>query len=164
MARLTLILAASMMTAASLVPRENEVKGTPPDAATAAPGAAKLLAAIAAGDPALGDDFFFPREAFDLVKDLPVPERYHRKLVRWYREDIIKAHPRFKRGEWRFEKLEMGRCKWKETGTEGNKVPYWSCRGNFVTATDGIRKRRFEIRVLINWGKKWYVTHLGPIR
>ncbi len=164
MVRLIVSLAVTILAAQAQIPKENEVKKSPPEASTAASGAAKLLAAISAGDPTLAADFFFPKEAFDQVKDLPVPERYHRKLVRWYNDDIIKEHPRFKNGDWRFEKLEMGHCKWKEKGTEGNKLPYWSCRGSFVTATDGNRSRRFEIRVLINWGKTWYVTHLGPVR
>ena len=158
------VLTVLLSTAPPEVPEENVTQGSPPAASAAEAGAKELIAAIAAGDPARARGFFFPADAFDLVKDLPVPARYHRKLVGWYDEDIMKEHRRFRKGDWRFEKLELGRCRWKEKGTEGNKLPYWSCRGNFVTATDGNRKRRFEIRVLINWGRNWYVTHLGPIR
>jgi hypothetical protein len=162
--KLTTTVLVAMLLASPSVPEENETKGVLPDVSGAEAGARQLLAAVSRGDPALAADFFFPEEAFDLVKDLPVPARYHRKLVRWYQEDIMKEHPRFKRGDWQLEKVSLGHCKWKEAGTEGNKLPYWSCRGNFVIATDGERKRRLEIHVLINWGKRWYVTHLGPVR
>ena len=148
----------------STVPPENLVKGTPPDAASAAEGAKKLLGALHSGDPTPAAAFFFPKEAFDLVKDLPVPERYWKKLFRWYQEDIAKEHRRFKSKDWQFDSIELGRCRWKDIGTEGNKVAYWSCVGNFVTTVSDKSKRRFEIRVLINWGKNWYVTHLGPFR
>jgi hypothetical protein len=98
------------------------------------------------------------------VKDLTNPDRYHAKLVKWYEEDILKEHRRFASDKWTFSTFEPGRCKWKDIGTQGNKVAYWSCVGNFVTAVSQGKRRRFEIRVLINWGDKWYVTHLGPIR
>jgi hypothetical protein len=161
-----LVLAVALMTGASGegVPRENLEKGTPPAQGSAEAGAAMLLEALRTGDPAAAEGFFFPAAAFDMVKELPVPGRYHRKLVAWYAEDIAAEHPRFASGDWRLERLELGRCRWMEPGTEGNKVAYWSCRRSFVTARDGDRTRRFEIRVLINWGDRWYVTHLGPIR
>ncbi len=146
------------------IPVRNLERGDPPGQTSAEKGAARLLQAFKANDPGLASDFFFPAEAFDHVKDIPVPGRYHRKLVRWYNEDISRQRARFARDDWQFDKLEMGRCKWKEPGTEGNKVAYWSCRRNFVTARAGEKTRRFEIRVLINWGDHWYVTHLGPIR
>jgi len=146
------------------IPPQNSKKGEPPGVASFEEGARNLLEAFEKNDPAVASGFFFPAYAFDLVKDLPVPGRYHRKLVRWYEEDIGTARKRFARGTWELEKVELGRCRWKEPGTEGNKVAYWSCRGNFATARQGDRTRRFEIRVLINWGDRWYVTHLGPIR
>jgi len=158
------IVALMAIGAATAIPKENLTPGTPPSDSSAVEGAARLLAALQSNDKAQAADFFFPKAAFDLVKDMPVPERYWKKLYRWYGEDIATEHGRFKSGEWTVESIALGRCKWKAPGTEGNKVAYWSCRGNFVTARSGDRKRRFEIRVLINWGDKWYVTHLGPIR
>ncbi|MCK9462797.1 MAG: hypothetical protein M0R80_24510 [Proteobacteria bacterium] len=150
--------------ATPLVPIENCVKGAPPAAATAEEGARRLLAAIVAREPALAKGFFFPADAFDLVKAIASPGRYHRKLVLWYEQDILAEHERFADPSWRFRSLELGRCRWQEKETEGNSLPYWSCRGNRVTAASGDRTRRFDITVLINWGDRWYVTHLGPIR
>ena len=156
--------AAAGLPATELVPEENAVKGTPPPADSAEDGARLLLDAIKADDPSIAAGFFFPAAAFDLVKAMAVPGRYHRKLAAWYEEDIRAEHARFADPSWRFEALELGRCKWQEKGTEGNALPYWSCRGSRVTATSGGRTRRLDITVLINWGKCWYVTHLGPIR
>ena len=164
MANASIIAFLLLLSATSTVPEENHQKGTLPPPSSAEAGAKTLVQSLSTGNSALARNFFFPKDAFDLVKDLPVPERYYKKLVRWYEEDIAKEHRRFNTGDWRFESLEMGRCRWKEPGTEGNNLPYWSCRGNVVTATNGEKKRRFEIRVLINWGSNWYVTHLGPIR
>lgn len=146
------------------VPKENQEKGTPPSFASAETLATKLLDAVQTGDPTIAADGFFPQQAFSVVKNSADPERYHRKLVKWYEEDILKEHLRFKTQCWTFESFEPGRCKWKDIGSEQNKVAYWSCIGNFITARCGDKKRRFEIRVLINWGSNWYVTHLGPIR
>jgi hypothetical protein len=156
--------AAAAPPATELVPVENAVKGTPPPADSAEGGARLLLDAIQADDPSIAAGFFFPAAAFDLVKAIAAPGRYHRKLVAWYEEDIRAEHARFSDPSWQFEALALGRCKWQEKGTEGNALPYWSCRGNRVTARSGDRTRRLDITVLINWGQRWYVTHLGPIR
>jgi hypothetical protein len=156
--------AAGAIFAAEPVPVENAVQGEPPPFGSAEEGARRLLEAIKAGDPAIAADFFFPAAAFDLVKAMAVPGRYHRRLVAWYGEDILAEHARFGDPSWAFEKLERGRCRWQEKGTEGNVLPYWSCRGSRVTARSGERTRTFDIHVLINWGACWYVTHLGKIR
>jgi hypothetical protein len=156
--------AAAALPATELVPEENVVKGAPPPIDSAEQGSRLLLDAIEADDPSIAAGFFFPAAAFDLVKAMAVPGRYHRKLVGWYAEDIRAAHARFSDPSWRFASFELGRCRWQEKGTEGNALPYWSCRGNRVTAQSGDRTRRLDINVLINWGRRWYVTHLGPIR
>lgn len=159
-----IFVAATVVAPGESIPPHNRERGDIPGTSSAVEGAGLLLKAFAANDPSVAADFFFPADAFDLVKDLPVPGRYHRKLVRWYEEDIKEARGRFASGEWKIENVELGRCRWKEPGTEGNKVAYWSCRGNVVTARTEEKTRRFEINVLINWGERWYVTHLGPIR
>jgi hypothetical protein len=159
-----LAIAAAAPPATPLVPIENAVRGTPPPAAGAERGARLLLESIKADDPSIAAGFFFPAAAFDLVKAMAVPGRYHRKLVAWYAEDIRAEHARFRDPSWQLQAFALGRCRWQEIGTEGNALPYWSCRGSRVTARSGERTRSFDIHVLINWGASWYVTHLGPIR
>jgi hypothetical protein len=160
------ILAAVLFAAALAgVPPENVERGTRPDAASAEAGARRLLDAIKADDPKLAAGFFFPADAFDLVKDLPVPGRYHRKLVAWYEEDIHAAHALTRdAGGLAFDRFELGRCRWIDKGVEGNRLPYWSCSRNAIHARAGERAQRFDVHVVINWGKCWYVTHMGPIR
>lgn len=155
---------AVVATAGMLIPHQNTTKGEIPPVAGSLSAARALLEAVKHNSPDQALDFFFPAAAFDLVKDLPIPGRYHRKLLGWYREDIAREHPRFARDDWQVVELKLGRCRWQEPHTEGNIVPYWSCRKNVLEATDGERTRRMEIHVLINWGQAWYVTHLGPIR
>ena len=165
---LAVVVAAAIAAAAppetELVPVENAVKGVPPPVDSAREGARLLLEAIQADDPSLAAGFFFPAAAFDLVKAIGFPGRYHRKLVGWYEADIRAEHPRFADPGWRFEAFELGRCGWQEKGTEGNALPYWSCRGSRITASRGERTRTLDVHVIINWGARWYVTHLGPIR
>ncbi|MDD5307826.1 MAG: hypothetical protein PHU25_10940 [Deltaproteobacteria bacterium] len=158
-------IAVVLLTTAANVPAENTARGERPGAASAGTGARRLLDAIKADDPALAAGFFFPADAFDLVKDLPVPGRYHRKLMAWYGEDIHAAHALYRDvGSLAFDRFELGRCRWMEKGTEGNKLPYWSCSRNALFAKTGGKTRRFDVHVVINWGRDWYVTHLGPIR
>jgi len=148
------------------IPIENREKGTPPPPDSAEACARRLLDAIRAGDPSLATDFFFPAEAFDLVKDMPEPRSYHRRLVRWFEEDVGAEHDRNPDvADLAFDRFRLGRCDWIARGEEGNLFPYWSCRHSFFWAkSPSGAERRFEIRVLINWGPDWYVTHLGPVR
>ncbi|MBI2894517.1 MAG: hypothetical protein HYY06_13275 [Deltaproteobacteria bacterium] len=151
---------------APAVPSENRERGTTPSPATAEAWAPRLLEAIKADDPSGVLDVFFPAAAFDIVKAMADPARYHRRLVAWYEEDLHIEHDRFPDvADLSFDRFQMGRCTWQERGSEGNRIPYWSCRHNFLHArsTTG-RRRAFEIRVMINWGQSWHITHLGPIR
>lgn len=147
------------------VPIENRERGERPGAESAEALARRLLPAILAGDPTPVRDLVFPLGPFTLLKDLPDPAAYHRRLVRWFEEDL-----RAKREELggvdalEFRRFRFGRCEWVPKGGEGNRIPYWSCRRNRITAWTGRREIEVEIRVLIHWGRDWYVTHLGPVR
>lgn len=151
--------------AGPVIPAENREKGVPPDATTAEAGARLLFQAIQQDDPDLAREFFFPAGAFDLVKNMDEPSRYHRKLAAWYEEDIHAEHSRyFGIKTMEFDSFEMGGCTWKEPLSQGNRLPYWSCRNSRIIARSGAKKFDFRIRALINWGPRWYVIHLGPIR
>jgi hypothetical protein len=147
------------------IPTENRVRGPVPDPSTAEAGARRLLEAIRSGDPTLAHDFFFPADAFDLVKDMPVPGRYLRRLLAWYDEDLRAEHDRLgDAADLVFDRFQLGHCTWMEIHTEGNKLPYWSCHHSILRAHAGDHARSFEVHVIINWGQRWYVTHLGEIR
>jgi hypothetical protein len=148
-----------------VIPPENREKGVPPEASTAEEGARLLFEAIKQDDPSLAAEFFFPAPAFDLVKNMDDPSNYHRKLEAWYAEDIHAEHGRyFGVHAMEFDSFEMGGCTWKEPLTQGNRLPYWSCRNSRIIVRSGTKKFDFRIKVLINWGSRWYVIHLGPIR
>lgn len=147
------------------IPPENETQGEPPDVQSAEEGARKLLAAIKADDPSLARDFFFPAEAFDLVKAMENPRNYWDRLEKYYDEDIHTEHERY----WgvhtfEYDSFEMGHCQWKEPLSQGNRIPYWSCRNSRLLARSGTKLFDYLIKYIINWGDRWYVIHLGPIR
>ncbi len=147
-----------------VIPLENQEKGAVPDATTAEEGARLLFQAIKQDDPTVAGDFFFPAEAFDLVKNMDDPSNYHRKLEAWYAEDIHAEHGRyFGVKAMEFDSFELGGCTWKEPLSQGNKLPYWSCRNSRIITRSGAKKFDYRIRALINWGSRWYVIHLGPI-
>jgi hypothetical protein len=61
----------------------------------------------------------------------------------------------------KYVSFKRGGCKWKAIGTEYNKIAYWSCyRNRMIALADG-KKIDLDLRTLINWGDKWYITHLG---
>jgi hypothetical protein len=147
------------------VPPENREKGQPPAVESAEAGARLLFDAIKADDQSLASGFFFPGPAFDLVKNMDEPARYHRKLVTWFEEDVHTEHERY----WgvttmEYEGFELGGCTWMEPLSQGNRLPYWSCRNSRILARSGKRLFDYRIKAIINWGERWYVIHLGPIR
>lgn len=146
------------------IPKQNTQKGPMPKKESALEGSKRLLRAYKTGEINSAMEFFFPAKPFEIVKDSANPTKYYKKLMDWYTEDISLESPRLKGNDWQVEDIQMGACKWKAPGTEGNKIGYWSCTRNTVTVVAGEKKRRFEIRVLINWGTNWYITHLRPIR
>jgi len=148
-----------------MVPPENQAGAAMPDIGSVEPMIRKLFEAIRLDDASLAADFFFPADAFDLVKNMETPGRYHAKLAGWYAEDIHLAHATAPDAEALvYDGFETGKCRWMDPNTEGNKLPYWACRYNYFYGKSGDKRRRFDLRVIINWGKQWYVTHLGPVR
>lgn len=150
---------------APAVPAENQEQGSPPDPASAEQGARLLFEAIKNDDASLAREFFFPGPAFDLVKNMDDPSNYHRKLLKFFDEDIHAEHGRYWGVEkMEFDSFEMGRCTWTEAYTQGNKLPYWSCRNGRILARSGKKLFDYKVKTMINWGPRWYVVHLGPTR
>lgn len=108
--------------------------------------------------------FFLQRDPFLAIKDMHGALGYFNVLVREYRRDIASLRaswPAVSRSE--FVRFELSRaCTWMSPGREANRLPYWSCYRSHLVARAGREEHRFEVRVLINWGDRWYVTHLGP--
>lgn len=146
------------------VPRENDPRVSEPPARPSigdtAERAAQLFEAIVRDDPEHARDFFFPQEPFRILKGIADPDRYWSVLWRHYERDIHELHASLPEGAT-FDRFVMSRRGgWVERRQEANALPYWACRHSWVYYRAGERERRFEIRTLINWGPRWYVTHL----
>jgi hypothetical protein len=133
-----------------------------PAAGDADARAAVLFRAIQEDNPELARDFFFPREPFLVLKGIADPGRYWGILYGHYERDIHEMHGSLPQLEGAsFARFVLSRRgEWVERRQEANALPYWAARHNFVYYTNGEREHRFEIRTLINWGPRWFVTHL----
>ena len=150
------------------IPPENDWRGerpARPAVGDAAERAEHLLTAVLRDEPEHARDFFFPRDVFRIVKGIADPDRYWNVLWARYERDIHALHTQVP-AEARLTRFEMTRRGgWVERREEANAVPYWASRHDWVHyhigERVGGRADRFEIRTLINWGPRWYVTHLG---
>ncbi|MFO0592556.1 MAG: hypothetical protein U0441_33745 [Polyangiaceae bacterium] len=125
-----------------------------------------LFDAVVQNNPTLGEDFWFPKEPFLILKDIKDPGKYWDQLHRAYVKDIEKLHK--KRASWdgcEFSKFEPGSPpKWVKPGEEGNKIGYFrTVKGNLVYKEGG-KSHKLEVRVIISWQKRWYITHLGKFK
>lgn len=128
--------------------------------------AKSLLEAVIHDEPQLGDPFWFPKEPFIPLKDVKGPDKYWEQLHRSYGSDIHAIHK--KRKSWTgvvFEKFEIGsKPKWVKPGEEANKIGYHrSFRGKLHYTVDG-QSESFEVRTVITWQGRWYITHLSKFK
>lgn len=130
-----------------------------------------LFEAIKADDPALASDFFFPREAFALVRAMNESDAYWQRLYARYVADIRALHRSLVAQEGGsavgldFVDLQIRRRpQWVVPGEEGNRLPYWAARHVILTYRRGNVTKDLEVRVLITWGSDWYITHLSEFR
>ncbi len=125
-----------------------------------------LFRAIAENDPALADDFFFPRDPFVPLKDVEDPARYHAQLLATYHRDIRELHA--KRKDWSgstFVSFELGTPPgWVAPGKEYNKIGYYRTFHGKLRYRTGERSAEIEVGTIISWDGRWYATHLLPIR
>jgi hypothetical protein len=122
--------------------------------------------AIVESDASLGDDFFFPREPFILLKDVEDAGRYHAQLLATYHRDIRELHA--KRKDWSgstFASFELGTPPtWVAPGKEYNKVGYFRTFHGKLRYRTADRTTEIDVGTIISWDGRWYVTHLLPIR
>lgn len=124
-----------------------------------------LVAALSTGELEADEvkKVFFPLDIFISLKAIDKPENYHKKLVEWYVADLKRERARLNT-PLEFEGFQLGSCKWKEKGSEYNRVPYWSCYKSKITMRDKEKVSvQLEVRTLINFGNEWFITHLGPV-
>jgi hypothetical protein len=165
---------------AFIIPVENKDEAKKPDFSSVQKTLNNIINAINTDNPEDVVNEFFPKGAFNQLKDIRFPDRYHKKLLKWFFDDIKREHGALKGKKIQFISFQPGRCKFKKIGTEYNKIAYWSCYGSrFVVSLEeenkgdeSIKKnsqknsqktKTIKIKALINWGPKWFITHLGPI-
>ncbi|MGB0680344.1 MAG: hypothetical protein ACPGUV_11840, partial [Polyangiales bacterium] len=124
--------------------------------------AKRLLQAVIEDDPALAQDLFFPREAFAHVKAMAKPDRYWQRLFARFEADIHTLHTSLPGlTDATFVRVEPARrMRWMPPGSEGNRLPYWAARHGKLWYQSQGKERSFELRVMITWGKHWYIIHL----
>lgn len=146
------------------IPKENIEEGTIPSLENANSTANLIINAITLNDMTVAKEAFFPEAAFLSLKDMTGSELYYKKLIKWYLEDVQRERKKLEgKINLKLKKFLPGRCRWMKVGREYNKIAYWSCSRNKFIVTDEKNDYTIELRVMINWGTAWYVTHLGPI-
>jgi hypothetical protein len=138
----------------------------PPTSDDLSERAGHLLDAIAQNDPAVADDFFFPREPFLPLKDVADPGRYFDQLLATYHRDIRSLHA--ERKDWAgvsFVSFELGTTPtWVMPGKEYNKIGYFRTFGGKLRYRLGEKVKEMTVSTIISWDGRWYVTHLSPIK
>jgi hypothetical protein len=128
--------------------------------------AAHLLEAVAKKEPALADDFFFPKAPFIPLKDVADPGRYFDQLLATYHHDVAALHA--ERKDWSgvaFVSFELGTPPtWVAPGKEYNKIGYFRTFGGKLRYRVSDKTKEINVSTIISWGGRWYVTHLSPIR
>jgi len=127
-----------------------------------------LFDAIRKDQAALGADFFFPKEPFIPLKDVAAPEKYWQQLYRTYQQDIHQLHQRNAKelAEAEFVSFTLGSPpSWVKPGEEYNKLGYYrTFNGKLRYRASSGKERIIEVKTIISWENKWYVTHLLPIQ
>jgi hypothetical protein len=144
------------------VPDQNKEQGTIPAMDSVDALAQSLFTALQINDTSSARTLFFPEAEFVALKDIKDPLTYHKQLLSELDRDVNKLHTQlsaFK--DLKYLSWKRGGCKWKAVGTEYNKIAYWSCYRNRIIAESSGGKIEIDLKTLINWGDKWFITHLG---
>ena len=152
------------------VPEENRLQPPKPNLSQLSELAAKILNdlnsnQIPATSAATCCDAYFPHQEFLILKNLPNAKAYFNELTAHYKSDLsalTKVWPADETPE--IKSFTPGYCKWKPAGSEYNHIPYWSCYKSTLALQwpkSSRATQTIKIRTIINWGKNWYVTHLG---
>jgi hypothetical protein len=149
-------------TAPSTTPPENMEAGkSPPPFDSARELVENLLGRLQQQNFAGAEELFFPVEPFVPLKKVPNPREYHGMLIKEFQGALAKLSTRVgKPTQLTLESFKPGFCKWKAVGSEYNNIPYWSCYKSKVKAKADAQLIDIEVRTLINWGTRWYITHL----
>ena len=125
-----------------------------------------LFRAIAADDPAIAEPVFFPRVAYEQVKDIAKPAAdWKHRLMKAFVRDIHEYHGKL--GDEPDKAVFLGidvpedKAKWMKRGSEGNKLGYFRVkRAKLRFRSAAGKESELEITSCISWRGEWYVVHL----
>jgi hypothetical protein len=128
-----------------------------------------LWQAIVRDDVDQGMPFFFPRDAYEKVKDVADPAvDWKNRLVAAYARDIHAIHAAasdsWSRAEFVSLDVPQGRARWVEPGEEWNKLGYYRVFGSKLRYRVDSEEHAVPVKSLISWRGEWYVVHLSAIR
>lgn len=130
-----------------------------------------LLRAVVPDAPEPAHELFLSREAFRLIKAVSEPDPLFDRIFRAYEGDIHELHARLLEesgGDLSTVSFRgyrvSGRRAWVRVGEESNRLPYWAQRHSWLDYRAGGRDRSIEVRTMIAWGDRWYITHLNEFR
>jgi len=129
-------------------------------------GTEALFRAIQTDDPGIAEAFFFPVEAYELVKDVGNPARdWKLRLMAHFRRDVHDYHKKLgkRAADARFVGIEVPEknVRWMRPGSEGNKLGYFRVtRSRLRYELDG-KRFSLEATSFISWRGEWYLVHLN---
>jgi hypothetical protein len=128
-----------------------------------------LFAAIVKGDAEIARPFFFPVEAYEVVKGIEKPAAdWKARLWALFVRDVKRYHDALGPDPDKAKLVGFepsANAKWMKPGAEGNLIGYHRMTRNklLVTAADG-KQHKLEITSLISWRGEWYVVHLNGFK
>lgn len=128
-----------------------------------------LFEAFVADDPALGQAFFFPLDAYKQVKDSSAPEAdWKNRLIAAYGRDlheIRRARPHLKDAKLVGLEIPEAGVKWIKPGEEYNKIGYFRVfKSNLLYETATGEKKSIELKSLISWRGHFFLVHLSSFK
>jgi hypothetical protein len=127
---------------------------------------ALVFRAIVADDPALAEPAFFPKVAYEQVKDIEKPGAdWKARLLKAFARNIHEYHGKLGDDPAGCKLLgvdvDESRVKLMARGKEGNKLPYYRVTRSKIRWADAAGKEKtFELTSLISWRGEWFVVHL----
>ncbi|MBI4956540.1 MAG: hypothetical protein HY908_31275 [Myxococcales bacterium] len=125
-----------------------------------------LFRAIVADDPAMAEVVFFPRVAYEQVKDIKKPGAdWKHRLMKAFERDVHEYHKLLGKEPDKARLLGLDlkddKAKWMKRGSEGNKLGYWRITRSKLRYADAAgREKSLEVTSFISWRGEWYLVHL----
>jgi hypothetical protein len=132
-------------------------------------GVSALFSAIQSDDPSRAEAFFFPLEAYELVKDVQKPARdWKFRLIANFRRDVHDYHEKLgkRAGEAHLVGLELAEknVRWMKPGSEGNKLGYFRVTHSKLRYELDGKTRSLDVTSFISWRGDWFLVHLNGFK